>query len=198
MLTEVARGSLIDDLQNNVSYTYDGWSSSLNVWRAREHQEIDLPYVVVDFVSTSRKLFPSLGDYIGFIDDSYIVRGYCELELVNISCLANKYHNNREVRGREFVTTILERIRNRILGHWNSILAEYGASIERGIAMPIRDLTGYRGDVGTRKLEYDLDVYIRTDVRWDVKPDGEDIETARAESAFATLNNKNKINVIFE
>lgn len=197
-LTEAQRGNLIDDIQNNVDFSYNGWSPSLNVWRAKESHKVDLPFVVVDFLPTSRKKFASLGDIIGRIDDLHYQFGYCELEVVNVSVHANKYHNDRNILGRDFCNDTLLKIRRRILAFWNDILKPYGASLERGININIRDLSNYKPDVGTRYYEYDMDVYLRTDVRWDTREsEDQDLTVERAEKAYIILQDKNNIRVVY-
>lgn len=203
---EQERGRLINDLQNNVDYSFGNWNPDMKIWRSGEIHEKRLPFGVVDFLPTSRFKFKSLGDAIGKVDDIHYQYGYCELEMVTISIYANKFQNNRKVNAREFAYNTLLRIRKHIFRTWPSILRKFGASIERGINANIIDLTDYREDIGTRMYEYDMNFYLRTDVRWDnrsdwIPPDGgEDLPGSEipADKAIITkLNEQTNIRVEF-
>jgi len=201
-LTETQRGELIEDLQQNVDFEYQSWNPSLQVWRAGEGHERILPYVTVDFISTSGKLFPSMADIVGRIDDRRYEHAYCELEQVSITVYANKMHNSDTIRGRDYADIVAKRIRNRILAYWKFKLADYNASIDRAFDMPIRDLSMAHMDVTTRVHEYEFSVYLRTDVRWykDLEQ-GQEAEE-KADKAFIELENvddniKNNLRVIF-
>lgn len=190
VILEAVCGNLLDDIQDNVDFSYNGWNPTVLVWRARETNPKQLPYVVVDFISTSNPMFQSMGgDIVGEIDDRYHEYAYCELELINISVCANKYHKNRTIRGNDWAKLIATRIRKRVYGFWNRILNPEGHSLDRKRRSPIRNLSGYKPEVGTRWYEYDMDVYVRTDVRWNNKPEDEDDIDERAEKAYIQLKN---------
>jgi len=194
--SETAKKELIEDLQNNISYSFNGWSPSVNVWRAGEGYERKLPYIAVDFIQTSDKRFASFADIVGRIDDMRFEYAYCEIELVNITIYTNKYHNSKAVIGREYASEILTRIRSRILAYWSdTILYRYKASVGRGQPAPIRDLTLYDVETGTRIHEFDLTVFLRTDVRWyKTLPQGVEAQQ-RAEKAYIVMQNKNNIRI---
>jgi hypothetical protein len=194
--SETAKGEMIEDIQNNVSFTFNGWTPAIQVWRAGEAFERELPYIAVDYIETSGKLFPSLADIVERVDDLRYEYAYCELELVNITCYAKKYHNNNAIRGLEFADEILKRIRQRILSRWtDNILYKYNASVDRGQALPIRNLTKFDTETATRIHELELNVFLRTDVRWYrvLTPDTEVEEKAKI--AYIILNNKNNIRI---
>lgn len=195
-LSETVKKSLILDLHDNIDYTYEGWDPSLKIWRAGESGSRTLPYMTVDFVSTQDKKFPSLGDIVGRINDLRYEYAYCEIELVSVTIYANKYHYSNTIRGRDFAHASLVKVRKRILAYWNDILRDYNSSIDRGMATPIRDLSSFNDDVGTRIHEYELNVFLRTDVRWykDMPSEGDDIEE-RAEKAYIVMNDVNNIRI---
>lgn len=194
--SELVRLKVIEDLQNNVDFSYNGWNPSLEVWRAGEGQERKLPYMAVDFISTSDKRFPSFADIVGRIDDMRYEYAYCETEVVNITIYAKKYHNNGTIRGRNYANEILDRVRKRILAYWSdTILYKYNHSVDRGRGAPIRDLTLFDTETTTRVHEIELTVFLRTDVRWykDL-PQGTEA-SERAESAYIVLQEKNNIRI---
>jgi hypothetical protein len=180
-----------------MDFTFKGWDPNLTIWRAGSAGPRELPYASVDFIATSRKMFPSMSDIVGKIDDVRYEYAYCELELVSISVYAEKYHNSGAIRGRAFAAWAINEIRKRILWRWNQILVYYNASIDRRIEAPIRDLTAWKEDVANRVHEFELSLFLRTDVRWyrDLEP-GEETE-ARADKAYILLQNKNNLRVIF-
>jgi len=193
-ISEIGKKETIEDIYQNVDFSYKGWTPSIKVWRAGEGQERILPYITVDFIETSEKKFPSFGDIVGRIDDLRYEYAYCELELVNITIYAEKYHNNNTIRGREYAEEILKRIRKRILAYWTDrILYKYNASVDRGNSAPIRDLTNFDIQTATRIHEYDLNVFLRTDVRG-YKDLPQEVEE-RAEKAYLILQNKNNIRI---
>ena len=195
-ISEIGKKEVIEDIYQNVDFSYEGWTPSIIVWRAGEGQERILPYVAVDFIETSDKRFASFADIVGRIDDLRYEYAYCELELVNITIYAKKYHDSGNVRGREYADEILKRIRKRILAYWTDIiLYKYNASVDRGNPAPIRDLTRFDTETATRVHELDLNVFLRTDVRWykELAPGVEAEE--RAEKAYIIMNNKNNIRI---
>ena len=195
--SELVKGLLIDDLQNQVDFSYLGWSPSVLVWRAGEGHERTLPYIAVDFIETSDKRFPSFADIVGRIDDKRYEYAFCETEVVTITVYAKKYHNNDTIRGRSYAFEILDRIRKkRILAQWSdSILYNYNHSVDRSRGVPIRDLTVFDTETATRIHEIELTVFLRTDVRWYKElPQGQEA-SERAESAYVLLQNKNNIRI---
>lgn len=192
--TEKQKGRLINDLQNNVDYVFEGWDSNIKVWRAGEGQERKLPYIAVDFIETSIPLFKSLGDIVGMLDDHRWEHAFCEVELLDITVYAAKYHNDKAIRGRDFASEIIQRIRKRILAYWNDILYNFNASIDRSRGYPIKDLSRFKNNVSTRIYEYNLNIFLRTDVRW-AKDYDEDLAEERAEKAYIVLNSTNNIRI---
>ena len=187
MLYESTHDKLIDDIQNQVDFSYGAWDPSIQVWRAGEGFKREFPYVAIDFIATSMKKFPSLADVVGRIDDIYFTYAYCELELCTVTVFTKKYHNNNNVRGRNYAVVLANRIRTRILAFWNDILKDNKASIDRSKAMPVRDLTNYRDESGDRVHEYDINIFIRTDVRWSRMPSTYEVEKILADEARGEL-----------
>jgi hypothetical protein len=183
MLYESTHDKLIDDIQNQLDFSYGAWDPPIKVWRAGEGFKREFPYVAIDFIATSLKRFPSLADVVGRIDDIYFTYAYCELELCTITVFTRKYHNNNLVRGRSYAVILADRIRKRILAFWNDILKDNKASIDRSRAMPVRDLTNYRADTGDRVHEYDINIFIRTDVRWSRMPSTYEVEEVLVDEA---------------
>lgn len=192
--TEKQKGRLINDLQNEVDYVYEGWDPNIKVWRAGDGHERKPPYVAVDFIETSMDLFRSMANIVGRIDDWRFEHAFCELELLDITVYAAKYHNDGAIEGRKFGSEIAQRIRTRILAYWDNILYNFNASVDKGRAYPIRDLSRFREDISTRIYEYNLNIFLRTDVRWHKTLDETKVEE-RAEKAYIVLNNKNNIRI---
>ena len=191
--SELVRGILIDDIQNNVDFSYLGWEPSILVWRAGEGFERKLPYIAIDFIATSDKDFASFADIVGRIDDLRFEYAFCEKEVVTFTVYAKKYHNDT-IRGRDYATEILERIRRRVLLFWTDlILYKYRHSVDRSRGVPIRDLTLFDTQTATRIHEIELTVFLRTDVRWYATSDEAAIE--RAESAYIVLQEINNIRI---
>jgi len=190
-ISEAGKVVLIEDIQNKVNFVYNNFTPDLKVWRAGEGFERKLPYMAIDFIQTSDRRYSSLADIVGRIDDLRYEYAYCEIVLVNITIYAEKYHDSN--RGREYASEIIERTRTRILAYWNEFLYKYNASVDRSQPAPIRDLTSFNENVGTRVHEFDLNVYLRTDVRWHRDLSPEDKEEERAKNAYIILNNKNNI-----
>lgn len=194
--SEVVRGLVIDDIQNELDFSYLGWSPSIQVWRAGEGHERILPYVAVDFIETSDKRHASFADIVGRIDDRRYEYAFCETEVVTITVYAKKYHNNDTIRGRSYANEILSRIRRRVLAYWSDkVLYDYNHSVDRSRGVPIRDLTAFDTETTTRIHEIELTVFLKTDVRWykDL-PQGQEA-SERAESAYILLKNKNNIRI---
>lgn len=188
-LIESQHGTLIDDLQNNVDFTFNGWDPNIQVWRAGEGHKRNLPYVTVDFITLTDKKFASMADIVGRVDDFRYEYAYCEIEVVVISFYANKYHNNGTIRGRDLAKESMIKIRKRILAFWNEILLDFNASIDRGMHTPIKDLTNAYPDVKTRVHEFELTFYLRTDVRWYKEWEDDEVIEERAEKAHIELEN---------
>ena len=189
-LTESQRRTLIDDLQN-LDYEYESWDPNIEVWRAGEGYKRSLPYITVDFIaSTDTKKFGSQGDIVGRVDDHRYEYAYCEPEMVSITIYANKYHNSGAIRGRDFAMWAIKEIKKRILSYWNELyLYSYNASIERSINFPIKDLTNAIPQVKTRVHELELNVMLRTDMRWYKKKDPDDSVEEIASKAYVELSN---------
>ncbi len=196
MSTSEARKSMVDDIQNNVSFSYDEWSPEIEVWMAGEGHGRILPYVAIDFITTQDKKFASFGDIVGRIDDLRYEYAYCELELITVTIYAKKYHNNKKIRGLDYANAIIKRTRKRILAYWNDdILFDYNASIDRGNPAPIRDLTGFDTNTATRIHELELSVVLRTDVRWNKElPPGQDSDI-KAEKLTFSLDSMTNIRI---
>ena len=71
VLLERQIGRLLNDLEDNVDWTYKGWSPSLKVWRAGEPHPQSLPYVVVDNMPVPDPKFQSLADVLGRENNDY-------------------------------------------------------------------------------------------------------------------------------
>jgi len=190
MLYETIKNRLLDDIQNQVDFSYGSWNPAIQVWRAGEGFAREYPYVAIDFIQTSMKKFPSMGDVVGIVDDVYYTYAFCELELCTVSIYAKKYHNNNTVRGRNYAVVIADRIRKRILGFWNDVLKDNKASIDRSRAIPVKDLTNFRARSGDRIHEYEVDVYIRTDVRWSRMPADYEVDEKLVEEVRGEIHSE--------
>lgn len=191
MLTEETRKTLIEDIQK-MDFSFNGYSPDIEVWRVGEGRKRVLPYVSIDFLPTSKKMFASLGDVVGWkADPDYHRFGFCEIELVSITVYAEQQMEN--VYGRLFCDNAIRKIRKRVLSRWEPILYEVEACLDRSINPSIRDLSAYLDTFGTQMFAYQLDVYLRTNVSWDYMPDGyDDTQEVRAKKAEVTLKHDNK------
>lgn len=195
-ISNTAQIEVSDDIQDNVDFSYLGWTPAIQVWLAGEGQERNLPYIIIDFIATQDKRFASFADVVGRVDDRRYEHAYCETELVNITIYTKKYHNSGVIRGRDYAEIVLKRIRTRIFAFWSdTILYKYNASVDRGAPAPIRNLTLFDTETQTRIHEFELDVFLRTDVRWYKELSPEQVYLDRTEKAYLIMNNKNNIRI---
>lgn len=182
------RGRLINSLKE-VDFSYEGWEPDIKIWRSGEGYKRELPYMAVDFIATNENKFNSMGgDIVERLDDFRYERAYCELELVDITIYTSKYHNSGAIRGRDYAEEIMLRIRKRIFAYWDDLLSDFNASRDRSKAAPIRDLSKFNDNVATRIYEYNLSIFLRTDVRWYKGSDDDPLVEERAEKAYGVLN----------
>ena len=185
---------LVEDLWG-LDYTFETWNPktadpALQLVRAGEGFERTFPYIAVDFLPTSRAKFKSISDVLGFeADPDHYKYGYCELEMVSICVYANDFHNNYQVRGRDFCDFAIRKIHEHILSKWEEKLLNVNACLERSINIPIRDITAYLPQAGTKQCAYELDVFLRTNVQWNKLPEGFVPTGVVAEEATMYLEN---------
>lgn len=181
MLTEKNRGDLIEDLNNNLSFTYEEYTPTVVVNRHGEGFRETHPYVLVGFLPANRPKFRSIGDVIGKATESgqYKQYGYCQIEEANIYCYCGEYHNQNDINGRLLTWHLADTVRLWILRNWEQLLWKMGASFDRSVDLNIiKDLSTYDPTTESMIYCYGLSFLLRTQVRWDKIPDtfeGEDI-----------------------
>lgn len=174
MLTETQRATILDDLKDNITFEYDSWDPDVQIYRYKEGFDRELPYVMVDFLPTSRVKFRSISNAIGKATPlgKYIQYGYCEIEDVNIKCFAGEFHKDKTINGRLIASYIAETIKAHIFKYWDFILKPMRASVDFYENIVVRDVTAYERRYGTKVYCYEIDIYLRTQQRWNKVPDG--------------------------
>lgn len=175
MLKETERNIFVDDI-NGLDFTYEGHDPQVKVYRYGEGFSRNNPTILVGFMPSSRKRFQSVGDAIGHAKGDYYQYGFCQVELCTIHCYCQEKHETLDkstvINGRMLCYDMAEKCLNRVLKVWENILFDFNASLDRKETIIIKDLSTYDPITETRIYNYDIDVYLRTQFRWDKVPDG--------------------------
>ena len=172
MLNEEQRGQLIEDLQKNVHFSYQGYEPDVNVFRSGDGFDRENPYILVEFLPANRKKFQSISDVIGSASEcgQYKQYGYCQIELCSIYCYCGEYPNERDLNGRLFTDHMAQTILKYVLRNWESLLWNMYASFDRSEDIIVRDVSTYNPETGTQIYCYSVDLYLRTQMRWNKIP----------------------------
>lgn len=172
MLTEVNRKDLIEDLHKNINFSYQDYNPEVNVNRSGEGFDRKNPYILVDFLPANRKKFQSISDIIGNATPKgeYKQYGYCQIELCSVYCYCGEYIKERSINGRIFTNELATKVLMYIMRNWESILWKMYASFDRSEDIVIRDVSTYDPDIGTMVYCYSIDLYLRTQFRWNKVP----------------------------
>jgi len=175
------RKALLDDIKNNVDFTYQTLDPQVKVYRSGEGFDKIHPSILIGFLPSNRKRFQSVSDIIGYAEGDYYRYGYARVELCTIHCYCQEKHENVlktvTINGRMLCEFIAEKCLERVLKVWENILFDYNSSFDRKDTIPvIRDLSMYDEISETQIYNYDIDVYLRIPFTWDKVPDGYDDE----------------------
>ena len=177
MLKETERNTIVDRV-NSLDFTYQGVDPQVKVYRYGEGFSRENPTILVQFMPSSRKKFQSVSDAIGHAEGDYYQYGYCQIELCSVHVYCQEKHETADkttvINGRMLCYDIAEKVLVDVLKVWENILVDFNASLDRKEAIIIKDLSTYDPVTETRIYNYDIDVYLRTQFRWDKVPDDYD------------------------
>jgi len=184
MLKETERNVFVDDI-NGLDFTYESHDPQVKVYRYGEGFSRLNPTILVGFMPSNRKRFQSVSDVIGHAKGDYYQYGFCQVELCTIHCYCQEKHKTADqsttINGRMLCYDMAEKCLNRVLKVWENILADFNATLDRKETIVIKDLSTYDPATETRIYNYDIDVYLRTQFRWDKVPAGYEEEDDLAE-----------------
>lgn len=173
MLSETNRGVLIEDLHKNLLFEYQGYSPPLNVYRYGEGFQRDQPYILIDFMPANRAKFRSISDVIGNAtpNGQYKQYGYCQIENCVIYCYCGEFPNDFGLNGRLFTEAMAITTLEWVQRNWETLLWKMYASFDRAEDMfAYFDQSFYDQDTGSQIYCYNINLYLRTQVRWDKIP----------------------------
>ncbi|KKN01481.1 hypothetical protein LCGC14_1127330 [marine sediment metagenome] len=181
MLDSDLRNALIDDIKDNVDFTYQTLDPQVKVYRYGEGFSRINPSILIGFLPSNRKRFQSISDVIGYAKGDYYRYGFARVELCTIHSYCQEKHETADksttINGRMLCEFIAEKCLERVLKEWENILSDYNSSFDRLDTIPIvRDLSLYDEVSETQIYNYDIDIYLRIPYTWDKVPDGYDEE----------------------
>ena len=204
LITELLN-TLVDDINDNVDFTFQNLDPQVKVYRYGEGFSRENPNVLVQFLPSNRKRFQSVSDVIGKAKGDYYRYGYCRLILCSIHCYCAEEHETADkstiINGRILCEFIAEKCQERILKIWENILWDYYASFDRKENIPtLKDFSRYDPVTETRIYNYDIDVYLRIPFTWDKVPEGyeEDDLAEIVEFEVEETNQETKDNIIIK
>lgn len=175
MLKETERNTLVDRI-NSLDFTYQGKDPQVLVYRYGEGFSRNNPTILIGFLPVNVKKFQSVSDVIGKAVGDYYQYGYCQVELCTIHVYCQEKHETADkttvINGRMLCYDIAEKVLLDVLKEWESILFDFNATLDRKEIITIKDLSTYDPSTETQIYNYDIDVYLRTQFRWDKVPDG--------------------------
>ena len=175
MLKETERNTLVDRI-NSLDFTYQGVDPQVKVYRYGEGFSRTNPTILLQFFPANRKKFQSVSDVIGKAKGDYYQYAYCQIELCSIHCYCQEKHQSADkttlINGRMLCYDMAEKCLNDILKVWEDVLYDFNATLDMKEAIIVKDLSTYDPVTETRIYNYDIDVYLRTQFRWDKVPDG--------------------------
>jgi len=175
MLTEDNRDYIVEEMHNDLTFTFNGFTPTVNVYRYGEGFDVEFPYILIEFLPANRNKFRSISDVIGDATPSgqYKQYGFCQLELASIYCYCGEFHNTYALSGRKLTYHLAEIALNYIQRNWEQILWDMNACIDRLENLwIIKDISRYDSDKGSKIYCYAIDVYLRTQMRWNKIPVG--------------------------
>jgi len=194
LLTEEYRATLIESLQKNLNFEYQGYRPLVNVYRHGEGFDRKNPYILVLFLPSNRHKFRSISDAIGKATPlgKYVTYGYAQIEKCSIYSYCGEFPSNFGLNGRFFTEAMALTSMKYVQRNWESILWDMYCSFDRGEDMwAIFDESFYDPNIGTQIYCYRLDIYIRTPVRWDKVPVDYDEEEDVLETVHTSVGSTN-------
>ncbi len=175
------RNALIDDIKDNVDFTYQTFDPQVKVYRYGEGFSRINPIVMIQFLPSNRKRFQSVSDIIGYAEGDYYRYGYIRVELCTIHCYCQEKHETVDkttiFNGRVLCEFMAKKCLERVMKVWENILLDHYSSFDMKDTIPIiKDLSVYDEISETQIYNYDIDVYLRIPFTWDKVPDGYDDE----------------------
>ncbi len=180
MLTEEQREIIVNRIKD-LDFTYnDEWDVDPKIYRGGGSFDKKHPSIVVDFYPTNRPKFRSVSHAIGKIEGTdYVEYGYCQLEQCVIRCRCHEHHKNREYNGRNVIDFLSRKILTDIMREWDSILKGMNNACLDKLDIPYpRDVSIYNANSGNWIFIYELSFFIRTQFRWNYKPEEVEINLA--------------------
>lgn len=177
MLSEIGRKSLLQDISTGIDFSYRDWNNpNILIYRFGSMFPQQLPSIGIQFLPTRERKFVSQNDLIDIHpkNPEFFIYGYCEIEAIRIivACKDNVTVSGNVIHGRDFVDHWARKIAWRVRREWPTILESYGAAIEVGLPFEIKDMS--RFFQATKRLVYEVSLYIRTPHIWDYIPDTEE------------------------
>ena len=179
MLSTEGRNTLVDRV-NALDFTFQTLDPQVKVYRYGEGFSRENPTILVQFLPANRKKFQSISDVIGKVPGAgdHYQYGFCQIELVTIHVYCQEKHESADkttvMNGRVLCEFLADEVLRDVLREWETILLEFNASFDRKETIAVKDLSTYDPVTETRIYNYDIDVYLRTQFRWDKVPDGYD------------------------
>ena len=175
------RNALVEDLHDNVDFTYLTKDPQVQVYRYGDGFSKIHPSVLVGFLPSNRKKFQSVGNIIGKINGAgdYYKYGYVRIELCTIHCYCSEDHETLDkatiFNGRMLCEFIADQCLARVLKVWENILVDYNASLDIKDTVPFsKDMSLYDERSETWIYNYDIDLYLRIPFTWDKVPEDYD------------------------
>jgi len=199
MLTETQRGILVDDVKAFFDqYTYTigeiDFDPGVEVFRHNEPFKTENPYVMVQFLPTTRNKFRSLSDVTGIASGRFKQFSFCQIELCSLHFYCHQTHYNAdktvELEGRLLCASMAENTLERINKYWETLLNEWGACFDNRESLVIKDFSGLSEMHSTRIYNYDIDVYLRTQFKWNKVPEGYDPADELANTLILEVDNE--------
>jgi len=199
MLTEAQREILVDDVKaffDQYKYTINSteYDPDVKVYRHNENFDINNPYVMVQFLPTTRNKFKSLANVTGIAEGRYKQFSFCQVELCSIHFYCNRMHYNSdktiELNGRLLIGDMSEKLLDRINRYWETLLNEWGACFDNRDSLVIKDFSYISEMTQTKIYNYDIDVYLRTQFKWNKVPEGYDPSGELADAFVVDINNE--------
>ena len=175
MLTEDDRDYITDTIYGDITFTYDGFTPKVDIFRHGEGIEIENPYILAEFLPANRSKFRSISDVIGNAEDSpngqYRQYGFCQLEHLSLYCYSGEFHNNYRVNGRKLTYALAETLLIYLQRNLEGILWGLDATLDRADNLwYIKDSSYYDENKGSKVYCYSIEVYIRTQMQWNKVP----------------------------
>lgn len=172
MLTEAERAVLVDDIASDrLDFTLGDFVPDVKVYRFKEGFSKHRPLIMIEFLPANRSKFRSVANAIGIAQGRYVEYGYCQMEYCAFKCYCGEFHDGKELNGRILAEHILQVIRKHVLKNWGYVLKDMAATLDTNEEVAIRDVTTYERRFASKVYVYEMEIYLRTQFRWNRVPD---------------------------